>query len=246
MMVAGRAGRGHVSGPWPWPWSGVCPDLRSQDSDRKQQTVGRRRSSGTDVAGAAKCTGRRRQPCGMGGIPLRFLFNLLCLVPADEIPGGPRGLKPQAPPTCSLLYTYCEKVPGYPLRSCRGPRARPVLGSHPSPPSQSSPALTAPAWRNRCFALRNAHPAGECPDSSGMSDLVTVEFSGVETGLLPTESLFLVGCVWQEGKNSAIRRTRAIRETFLSSVDVVYQAVGHPPPGTLLNPSTRSSSEEIK
>lgn len=90
----------------------------------------------------------------------------------------------------------------------------PVLGSHPSLQSQISRALTVPAWRNRCFALRNAHTAGECPDSSGMSDLVMPGFSGVEPGLLPADSLFHVGCVWRDDKNSAIRWTRAIGEVL--------------------------------
>jgi len=45
------------------------PDLRfrSKTADFRLQT------SGTDIAETAKCAGNRRQPCGMGGIPSRFL-----------------------------------------------------------------------------------------------------------------------------------------------------------------------------
>lgn len=94
------------------------------------------------------------------------------------------------------------------------PQSRPLLGLHPSLPTHILQALTVTAWRNRCFALRVAHTAGECPDSSRMSDLVMPEFSSFKLRLLPAYSLFFVCCVWQDDGNNAIGWTRAIREVL--------------------------------
>lgn len=75
VVVAGRAGHGHghVSGPWPWPRPGVAlTDLRSLQTQTANFGP---QSSGTDRDSPVQpdAPGKRRQPCGMGGIPLRFL-----------------------------------------------------------------------------------------------------------------------------------------------------------------------------